>query len=256
MSVELRDLYLELLEQLARANGRWRTSPLTAFAALRGANDAGALMVVGRAVNGWTSEWHAHDAADVAARERIVAEAFAPTQWNDGDPMLWVSRCWGATDGYNTRKSAFWRAIRAIAERLRVADVSTTTWPSFISWSNLYKISPATGGNPSSTLATAQLAKCIEILRAEIRTWSPRRVLFLTGRSWAEPFLEGLEFVPDAVPPVQPVEAKGTVFNGARALVAPHPQARAEDPLITAVVGTFDVAKQADAPGRPLRGRR
>jgi hypothetical protein len=156
--------------------------------------------------------------------------------------MLWVSRCWGATDGYNTRKSAFWRVIRATVGRLGVADIGAPTWPSFIAWSNLYKISPGAGGNPSSALADAQLAKCIEILRTEIQAWAPRRVLFLTGQWWAKPFLDGLGFAPGSDPPLEPVEASGTIFNGARAVVGPHPQAKPEGPLVASIVGAFDVA--------------
>ncbi len=184
-----------------------------------------------------------------------MEEAFAPAREGDGCPMLWVSRCWGETNGYNTRKSAFWRVIRATTGRLGVADVGAPTWPSFVAWSNLYKVSPSAGGNPSSALANAQLPQCIEILRAEIHAWAPRRVLFLTGRRWARPFLDGLGFVSDSDPLVNPVEASGTVFNGARIIVGPHPQAKPEGPFVDAAYGTFQVAQPGDAGGRLDLGR-
>jgi hypothetical protein len=57
MRSDLRDLYRSLVAQIGVAEGPWRDRPLTAFAALRGAEYSGALMVVGRAVNGWKSEW-------------------------------------------------------------------------------------------------------------------------------------------------------------------------------------------------------
>ena len=104
MTSDLRELHRELLEQVALAEGRWRSSPLTAFAALRGAEDSGALMVVGRAVNGWTPEWHAQEAVDADAQDRIVEAAFAPAGWCDGRPMLWVSRRWGGDRGLQHAK--------------------------------------------------------------------------------------------------------------------------------------------------------
>jgi hypothetical protein len=242
MTAELRDLHLELLQQVALAKGRWRGSPLTAFAALRGAEGSDALMVVGRAVNGWTHDWRAQDVSSASVREKVVKETFAPTVWHDGRPMLWVSERWGKTDGYNTRKSAFWRVVRSTVAGLGIADVQADAWPTSVSWSNLYKVAPAAGGNPTSALIDVQVATCVKILRQEIQTWSPRRVLFLTGRSWANAFLQALNFQPDSALPINPVEASGTLFNGARAVVVPHPQARSEKSLVAAIVRAFGVA--------------
>lgn len=63
----------ELLQVLAETGGRWRTHPLTTFAAFRGSENADQLMVIGRAVNGWTFEWNAGDAGAPEERRRILA---------------------------------------------------------------------------------------------------------------------------------------------------------------------------------------
>lgn len=67
--------------------------------------------------------------------------------------MLWVKDGWGATDRYNTKRSAFWRAVRGVVEGLGISDVEHDTWSSHLVWSNLYKLSPADGGNPSDPSA-------------------------------------------------------------------------------------------------------
>lgn len=64
----------------------------------------------------------------------------------------------------------------------------TDDWPGTLIWSNLYKVAPFQGGNPSPTLKNAQLETCQRHLAAEVALWKPKRILFLTGWSWAEPF--------------------------------------------------------------------
>lgn len=237
-----KEVLSELLHILAETDGRWRTKPLTAFAGLRGSADLGELMVIGRAVNGWTQKWNAGDPKDADERIRIVDKVFRPTGWNDGRPMLWVTDHWMARDGCNTKKSAFWRVIRATVDRLGIADVSARSWPSTLCWTNLYKISPFEGGNPSKRLADAQLDKCIQILNIEISDWKPRRLLFLTGYSWAKPFLEGLGWEPDFDGHMEEVEAVGSTSSGARIVVAPHPQGRREGQLVAAIAEAYGVS--------------
>ena len=54
----------QLLESLSVTAGRWRTTPLTLFAALRGSEDSDELMIIGRAVNSWVTKWTADGARD------------------------------------------------------------------------------------------------------------------------------------------------------------------------------------------------
>jgi hypothetical protein len=238
MTTSLYRLHQELLELVSQSNGRWRKKQITSFSAMRGAKDSGDLMIVGRAVNGWTSEFNAED-LDKMRLQEILAETFAPSKGYDNQPMLWVSDCWEARKNYNTKKSAFWRVIRSTVEELGVADVQLETWPSFITWSNLYKISPAAGGNPSTALAGVQGGKCAEILGEEISVWKPRRILFLTGLGWAKPFLDKLDFRPEVISSESFIEAQGSIFSGARIVVGPHPQGKPEQSLVSSISEAF-----------------
>ncbi len=89
----------QLLQVLSETKGQWRTTPLTLFAAVRGSEDSDELMVIGRAVNGWTFKWSADEVKDPEERQRILDRAYVPTEWNDGKPMLWVTDHWGGAKG-------------------------------------------------------------------------------------------------------------------------------------------------------------
>ena len=135
--------------------------------------------------------------------------------------MRWVDLGWGAKDRYNTKKSAFWRVVRDSSKQLGIDDTSK------ICWTNLYKVSPHSSGNPSTRLAAAQFDHCLQMLRIEIEDWKPQRLLFLTGYSWAKPFLDGLGLNPEIKDSIGLVEAAGSASDGTRIIVAPHPHREA-----------------------------
>lgn len=119
------DVLRDLLESLAKSNGSWRKKPLTAFAGLGESGAPRELMVIGRAVNGWREKgWDADDLKNPEERSKILEDAYAPTKWRNGKPMRWVSHNWGSRERYNTKKSAFWRVVRATVDQLQMADVS------------------------------------------------------------------------------------------------------------------------------------
>jgi hypothetical protein len=125
----------------------------------------------------------------------------------------------------------------------RLFDVEDDSWPSYISWTNLYKVSPGVlGGNPADALAEVQFSHCAKILEAEIMALTPRRILFLTGfLGWAQPFLTKLGFVQDlSVEP--PMEASGHILSGSRVAVLPHPQGKPGYPIVTAAVDYLNKA--------------
>jgi hypothetical protein len=231
-----KEVFKELLESISHSPGVWRKDPLTAFASLKGSQDTCEFMVIGRAVNGWRpKEWLADDLKDLDKLSETLEDTFVPTRWFKGEPIKWVDRNWGSKKGTNTKKSAFWRVFRATVDRLGIDDVSK------MCWSNLYKISPHSTGNPSTGLVKAQREHCIRMLRVEIEDWMPRRLLFLTGYSWAKPFIEGMGWVVEYRDPGGPVEAAGTTPEGNRFVVAPHPQGKREGVLVPAIVSQFGV---------------
>jgi hypothetical protein len=100
------------------------------------------------------------------------------------------------------------------------------------------KSSPAQGRNPSTTLADAQFSHCVKILEAEVKILEPRRIVFLTGLNWVQPFLKELNFVSDSNAKY-PLEASGHIFNGSNVVVVPHPERKPEEPIVSAVVNYF-----------------
>jgi hypothetical protein len=204
----------------------------------------GDLMVVGRAVNGWTKGMLPQEFKDDKNIEILLDDVFKSVTAGQPCPMQWVSQCWGNYDhDYNTRKSAFWRVIRRVVDELEIADVERPEWPSHLVWSNLYKFAPAVGGNPSATLCAMQLDECESLLQEEIHAYRPKRILFLTSLGWVEPFMAKIEAETKAIPEQQYVEAVGKLVapHGSQSciVVAAHPQAKKEDVWVGEVVNAF-----------------
>lgn len=233
-----RDLFAaRVLSTVGRHAKRLAPSKVTGFLAMAGqAYDRG-LMVVGRAVNGWTDGVLPRDlcAPDSVARYATrVQESVAGI----GEcPMRWVTTGWGATKGYNTKRSAFWRCIRSVVHDLYIADVEDAGWASHLIWSNLYKVSPASGGNPDNVLCEIQLPGCVDLFKCELRIYRPSRVLFLTGADWAAPFLDGTNLQEG----VGSKYVKGAVdVYDARCVIAVHPQGKPGEAWAREVVTAFN----------------
>lgn len=145
-------------------------------------------------------------------------------------------------EGYNTRRSAFWRVIRLVVGELHIDNMENDGWPSRLVWSNLYKISPAAGGNPGTALQRAQFHGCAQLLFREIENYRPQRILFLTGYHWVEPFLRQVRC--DCVmQDGQLVQAVGHITCGDHTtvcVVACHPQGQKEQNWVNAVMAAFN----------------
>jgi hypothetical protein len=220
-------------------------SPITGFMAMVGKQYEGDLMVVGRAVNGWTRGWKPQEFKDNENLNAFIDGVFESVTIGQPCPMQWVSQCWGNYDhDYNTRKSAFWRVIRRVVDELEIADVGSSEWPSHLVWSNLYKFSPADGGNPSEALCTIQFDECKSLLQEEIHAYKPKRILCLTGVDWADPFIKA--FAPEMAPISERryVEAVGKLNAPhepqSSIVVAAHPQTKKEDIWVREVVNSFE----------------
>lgn len=219
---------------------------LTGFAAAYGRKSRGGLLVIGRAVNGWTQNWRVHELRQPARRARILREienSVSGKTSRDGCPMSWVADQWGATEDYNTARSAFWRSIRGVVSSLSVAPVDSPEWPSYLAWTNLYKVAPAEGGNPSDQLASVQHLPCRDLLFAEIEKSAAKNVLFLTGLNWAYAFLPPLHDVQFADDFNRQVALSGRLHKNNEApmhvVVASHPQGKNETKWISEVVAAF-----------------
>ncbi len=203
---------------------------LTGFMATKGCKYSNELMVVGRAANGWVFGAYPEQFADAAFRRRFARDVRMSV---GGDhPMEWVHHQWGAKNCYNTKRSAFWRVIRRVTEGLGIVHDSEGNWPCHLVWSNLYKVSPADGGNPySSELYNLQFPGCKDLFEAELRAYMPKRLLLLTGwEGWADWFLPDLDEPESSSLYVErvgflPLSKRYQL----RVVVACHPQGRPEE---------------------------
>jgi len=227
---------------------------LTAFSGLRGNKSNDTLMIIGRAVNGWTNDWLPAELKDQSRRTEILTDLFetnAGGTVGSGCPMNWVSEQWQAAEGYNTKRSPFWRSTRTLLTRLGISDEGAPDWPSSLEWTNLYKVAPSNGGNPSSRLCSVQHSLCRELLQLEIRNSKARRILFLTGLDWAYPFLPRLSNVVFADSFDKYVALRGDVRFDAEAplslVVASHPQGKRESLWVDQVANAFVAQAALDA---------
>lgn len=228
----------KVLNAVKQQAGRLGNTEITGFLAMEGqAYDRG-LMVVGRAVNGWTEGITPSQLGAPAASERYARLVQESVSGNGMCPMRWVTKSWGVDEDYNTNRSAFWRCIRRVVGEIGIADVKDAGWPSHLVWSNLYKVSPACGGNPSNVLCEIQIPGCIELLTLEFRTYRPSRVLFLTGINWADPFLKKAAELQECER-FKYVKCVGNMY-GARCVIAVHPQGKPEAAWAREVTAAFD----------------
>jgi len=151
-----RALISGILRNVRAQHARLTSKKLTAFASMKGERFAGELVVVGRAVNGWGPCFTLSELLEDGALNRIV-EKIVQSSRDRGEknecPMLWVGNDWvnrGNKGEYYASRSAFWRVTRAVADALGVADVNEPSWPTYLAWSNLYRVAPFCGGQSLS----------------------------------------------------------------------------------------------------------
>lgn len=186
------------------------------------------LLFVGRAVNGWKVPDY-----ELKTFEQI---------FNLPDQMQWVENQEGASDSnsYNTNRSAFWNVIRET-----VRNYYPNNWSSYTAWSNVAKVSPWNGGNPSDSLYQAQIEDCKKIFDAEMEFLSPKFVIFLTGYNWAKDILSHLNG--DKEP--KPIEEKAwgqkyaaRLYNisGLNCIVSEHPMGKPQDGHVECLTGIIN----------------
>jgi hypothetical protein len=193
-------------------------------------DDKAGILFVGKAVNSWvTEETDVEKIFDINNSERIFAR---------DDQMEWVNNLSGNIEGYNTRKSAFWRVVKRVSETFYPKN-----WYDNVAWTNLYKIAPFSGGNPNGKLQKAQREYCFSILKKEIEILTPQYVIMLTS-GWEWSFLRYLNDNKE----VHVVETKNwgkyttstTQINGVNYIFSQHPQGKKEWDHRNAIVELID----------------
>lgn len=165
------------------------------------------LMLVDRAVNGWDE----YRGTGTNAKERFATSSIQnllnnPAALTHGkDRFEWIAvdaehniarNCVrGGIDkepcavGDYCLSRPFWGYSKEIWDALYGAATSwQERWYQKIVWTNLYKIAPRKGGNPSEAWQKMQREVCVELLHAEIEFFNPTHILFMTGTDWFQPF--------------------------------------------------------------------
>ncbi len=181
---------------------------------------------VGKATNGWITPSSDVEILFGDTKDKIFAR---------NDQMAWVSNLESNTNGYNTRKSAFWRVTKGIAKSINNSE----KWYLDIAWSNVYKVS-FHKGNPSQNLKNQQKQFCKSILEKEVKILSPEYVIFLTS-GWEKVFLKHLN---DGVIP-SPIKtqkwghryySKLYSIGKTKYITSFHPQGKKESEHINAII--------------------
>lgn len=191
------------------------------------------ILFVGRATNGWITDEEDIDVLFGNTADRI---------FNRDDQMQWVENSEGNNNGYNSRRSAFWRVIKRVSEYYYPED-----WSSYIAWSKVCKVAPFNGGNPNNELYYAQLETCLKILEIEIEQLSPRIIVFLTGENWVQDFLSYLnhENYDQAIECKSWGEYKSTAYliKNTIMICSEHPQGKNENLHSKAIIDIINDLK-------------
>ena len=245
LNLQLEIMREKILRPIGDAASKLPNKELTGFIASKGSRyEKGGLMVVGRAVNRWSNSFRPSMLNSSQECDRIsmmIKESSYGKPFEEICPMKWVTNQWQDNNkDYNTATSPFWRVIRHIVLSLNIAK-EMDLWSSYLVWSNLYKIAPYGGGNPSNKLCSEQLEGCKTLLLKEINDYQPSSLLFLTGWDWARDFLQDSNIIENHK---DFVKASGSLLldsgTQTRIIVAVHPQGKKEDEWVKQVICEFN----------------
>lgn len=287
---EMKDEFKNLYKSVAGASPLFReqlTKPmkipyLTSFTAVEGNRYSGRkeddirFMLVGRAANGWTEKRNYGDmltveefvnssmanlntekstvTANGSDRFECIGKPAAPgeaprSRYREGIDVPGLAM---TTEPYSL-SAPIWNYPKSIWCRLTGNDAGSAweeRWFENIVWSNLYKIAPTLGGNPSEKLKKTEFEACAALLLAEIEQFKPTHILFATGYDgWFDEFdrrynknsgdsdyyclLDAKYKNRDTY-----VEARGTLM-GVRFVVSKRPETEPEEPFVNAVVKAY-----------------
>jgi hypothetical protein len=231
MNSKLQEAYRKLLQDLNGKKYSEADNNTTVFTAIKGKDEV-ALMVVGRATNGWGVYYNREKLKKTGDHrnglEWVIAEM-------EGEiDLAQVIQSW--TGKYAISRSQFWRVSQRIAKSVLGRDENVFD---NILYSNLYKVA-SDGKNPSQGMINATCKNCIDILNIEIEIFKPKKILFLTGYEWAKPFFEDLKFVKTKGADSSLVSFAGK-YGDIDVVVAVHPQGKNEDEIVKEIRSAFSL---------------
>lgn len=176
--------YEKLFEVYQKLSEKQRSSVFTCMVAEEYFKRTKRLMLVGRAPNGWEDKY------DISSKEAFGNSA--RKHFENRERWNWIQKndngkLYDGEDdnGKYFAHSRFWAYTGEIYKGLSGGEGdSARIWMENIAWSNLYKISPASG-NPSNKSLKLQYEEiCPDILDKEIEYLRPTHILFETDIDW------------------------------------------------------------------------
>ncbi len=266
----MNDLYQKLF---FACNENKNFSKDSVFVAIKGShydNNTVKLLLVGRAPNSWNPRPNILQGCPNCCSKACLMTRTSPavfghsaqTQFNCTLRWNWIESrkniLYGTGTSYCISNKAFWAYAESILRKL-IQDQQPKSiqedpiWMKNIAWSNLYKISPAVGGNPNSYLRELQREVCVSILKEEIDVLKPTHVLFMTGYdwlsdyNWSEDFRSIFSSINYIGKNVQRgikkndiyVEATAYYNNNIKIVIACRPETRTQEPYTEAVFQAF-----------------
>lgn len=203
-------------------------------------NDANIkLMVIGRCLNGWETEFQNCKTLNNTVNSILdQTPKFDDAVNIEGIPYFDEK---GIEKRYYYSKSSFWRLIK----KLSVAYNGESEWNEKFVWSNLYKISPRKGGNPSWRFNKKLIPTYVEIIKKEIEMCKPSHIVFITDINYLKPyekenmrFDEKLNIREINDPDFKYIVAKGE-YCGAKIIVCKRPERRPTDIMVEEIQKVF-----------------
>ena len=230
---KLIDLYENLLLTIEEKKDEFIEKKVSVFNVGVGVAFNKELLVFGRATNGWCP----FDKTDLINNKLKIIDNI------NNDNLTWVIDLFNSPDeDWNPHKSAFWRLIKKFSSEL-FNDESYEVINN-IAWSNIYKISNASKGNPSQKLMSVQIDTAKEILKTELDIFQPKIAIFLTSLRWARPFLNDLSIEKITTrSDFKYVELIGK-YNNTIIIVGQHPQGKPEDEQKNEILTGIKLAKE------------
>lgn len=175
------------------------------------------LLVIGRAINGWSDGFIVDDAEALLdlwdKQEKGKCSYICDYRYSDkrktklsieqARGLEWVkSYIQNGKSLSRTENTPFWSVVRLVTQAIHNNKLENGEWTKHIAWTNLAKLSPARGGNPNDKLWNEQLECARAILAIELEMLSPTHILVIARSNeksepqcdgWIGPFYEILE---------------------------------------------------------------
>jgi hypothetical protein len=142
-----------LAEEILPAVAKVAKKAITGGLVKRGQRYNGALMAIGRAVNGGDFDISPAELQQPERRMAFIEQVTSATGADGACPLAWVKNQWGKSGEYNSARSAFWRVLRTLAREL--LDCDEPDWPSHLVWGNLCPRSATSSRSTSTTRSSA-----------------------------------------------------------------------------------------------------